>query len=169
MDASSRFDLHGDRVRPEWIDSMGHMNIAYYLLAYDRAIDGFFGAVGCGDDYKAREGHTFWTLELHITYERELRDGQPIGFDAQLLGFDDKRIHVFFRMVQAAEGYLASTLDASFIHVDFAARCSAPILPSARAMLERCWETHRLLPKPPQVGRVIGLKSGQPAGLATNA
>jgi acyl-CoA thioester hydrolase len=168
MTEPSPIDLPGGRVRPEWIDSMGHMNIAHYLLAYDDAIGGFFDAVGLGADYKARHGHTFWTLELHITYERELGEGEPYRFTAQLLGFDAKRMHVFFRMHRAEDDAIASTLDSSFIHVDFAARRSAPILPAARAALERCWDIHRLLPRPAQAGRVIGLKSGRPAGAAAH-
>ena len=28
-------EIHTERVRPEWIDHNGHMNVAYYLMAFD--------------------------------------------------------------------------------------------------------------------------------------
>ena len=30
---------HEDVVRPEWIDSNGHMNLAYYVVVFDLATD----------------------------------------------------------------------------------------------------------------------------------
>ena len=30
-------EIHTDRVRPEWIDHNGHMNVAFYLMAFDEA------------------------------------------------------------------------------------------------------------------------------------
>ena len=30
-------EIHTERVRPEWIDHNGHMNVAFYLMAFDEA------------------------------------------------------------------------------------------------------------------------------------
>ena len=43
------------RILPEWTDPNGHMNVAYYVLAFDRATDVFYDALGIGWDYVARE------------------------------------------------------------------------------------------------------------------
>ncbi len=34
------------KVLPEWIDHNGHMNLAYYVLAFDLATDKFFDGFG---------------------------------------------------------------------------------------------------------------------------
>ena len=34
------------KVLPEWIDHNGHMNLAYYVLAFDLATDEFFDGFG---------------------------------------------------------------------------------------------------------------------------
>lgn len=152
------------QVLPQWIDSMGHMNIACYVTAFDLGIDGFFKHIALFDDYKEREGHTFWVLELHLTYERELRLGEPFRITAQLLGYDDKRMQVMFFMHHAVHGTLCSTMDSIFIHVDFAARKSAPLLPTARRALEDLWQSQSQVPRPPQASRTIALKARRPAG-----
>ena len=150
-------------VLPEWIDSMGHMNIAFYVRAFDFGIDGFSRDIALFDDYKERLGHTFWVLELHVTYEHEMRLGEPFRITAQLLGYDDKRMQVMFFMHHAVHGYLCATMDSIFIHVDFNARRSAPLLPEARQALEEMWQVHARIPRPPQAGRAIALKGRRPA------
>ena len=36
------------RVEPSWIDYNGHMNMAYYHVLFDRAVEEGFGVVGLG-------------------------------------------------------------------------------------------------------------------------
>ena len=38
----------GGRVRKEWIDYNGHMNVAYYVLAFDLALDVLYERMGIG-------------------------------------------------------------------------------------------------------------------------
>src|SRR5690606_23591420 len=37
-------------VEPQWIDYNGHLNMAYYNVLFDRAVDQFFEALGIGPD-----------------------------------------------------------------------------------------------------------------------
>ena len=39
------------RVQPQWIDYNGHLNMAYYNVLFDRAVDEVFELLGCGVDY----------------------------------------------------------------------------------------------------------------------
>src|SRR5215831_18339166 len=39
------------RVEPTWIDYNGHLNMAYYNVLFDRAVDEAFELIGCGTDY----------------------------------------------------------------------------------------------------------------------
>jgi len=42
------------RVEPAWIDYNGHLNMAYYNVLFDRAVDEAFELIGCGLDYVKR-------------------------------------------------------------------------------------------------------------------
>ena len=42
-------------VKPEWIDHNGHMNVAFYVLAFDQATDQVYEPWGLGLDYPDRE------------------------------------------------------------------------------------------------------------------
>ena len=62
----------GFRVRAEWIDVNRHMNIAYYVLVFDQALDQAFPGMGFElERLKPINGSAF-TAELHVTYQREL-------------------------------------------------------------------------------------------------
>ena len=81
-----------------WLDDNGHMNVAYYVLAFDHACDDFLDTIGMTDAYRARSGGTTFAAELHITYQREVVAGDPLRFTSQLLGCEEKRIHFILHM-----------------------------------------------------------------------
>jgi acyl-CoA thioester hydrolase len=160
MQVDGLLELHRDRVRPEWIDYNGHMNVAYYVLAFDHATDAFLDYLGMGEAYRHDQNASVFTAEAHVTYERELRHGDPLRFQTQLLGYDRKRVHYFHTMYHDQDGYLAATNELMILHVDMAARRVAPMPDAALGVLASLNDRHETLPRPSQVGRVMGLAAG---------
>lgn len=157
LDIAAPLSLHRERVHPDWIDHNGHMNLAYYMLAFDHATDAFFDFVGLGVNYmKAHAGSTF-TLEAHITYNRELMVDAPLRVDTQLLAHDAKRLHYMHFMYHAEEGYLASTNELISLHVSMESRRSAPMPDKVLARLDKIAALHDTMPRPGQAGRVISI------------
>ena len=145
-------------VRPEWIDYNGHMNVAFYVAAFDEATDHFYEALGIGLSYKNNTDCSTFTLEGHITYDQEVMEGDPLIFTTYLLDCDAKRVHYIHEMHHAEKGYLASTNELIGIHIDMNARRSKEFPPELQANLQSALTAHRPIPKPPQVGRVIGIR-----------
>src|SRR3989442_10893449 len=156
-DLSAPFDRYRDRVRPEWIDYNGHMNMAYYLVVFDFATDEFLDWVGLDERHRRQHRVTTFCLEAHVTYHREVREGDPLRFITLLLGHDAKRIHYIHEMYHAQEGYLAATNELMSLHVSETTRRSAPMAAEILERLARIQAAHDALPRPPQVGRTIGL------------
>lgn len=153
--------LYQGAVRPEWIDYNGHMNVAYYVLAFDWATDAFFAFIGADESYVKQRGMSLFALEAHVTYQRELRAGDPLRVTTQLLGFDNKRLHYFHQMHHGTEGWLAATGEWLSLHVDLEARRAAPFPDDIATRLTALREAHAALAPPPEVGRVIGLSAGR--------
>jgi acyl-CoA thioester hydrolase len=149
--------LHRETVDPAWIDYNGHMNLAYYVLAFDHATDEFFDYIGLGTAYLDRNNCSTFTLETHVTYERELMAGDPMRFETQLLDHDVKRLHYMHFMYHDREGYLASTNELISLHVDMTQRRSSPMPQSVIERLDQVASSHGALPRPTQAGRVISL------------
>ena len=101
--------------------------MGYYLVVFDRATDAFLHQVGLTAELREGTGATTFTLEAHVNYLNELREGDPLRFTTRLLGFDHKRIHYFHEMYHATEGYLAATNELMSLHVNHSTRRSAPM------------------------------------------
>lgn len=157
MAIDAPLDVYRDVVRPEWIDSNGHMNMGYYLVVFDLATDEFMRWVGLDAAYRRTRRVTTFCLEAHVTYHREMREGDPMRFTTRLLDHDAKRLHYIHAMHHATDGYLASTNELMSLHVALETRRSTAMAADVLARLAAIQTAHDALPRPPQVGRVMGL------------
>ena len=146
------------RVEPNWIDYNGHLNMAYYNVLFDRAVDEVFELLGCGADY-VKSGFSTFTAEVHVRYLRELHDGDPVRVTFQLLDYDAKRMHYFEQLFHAEEGWVSATSENMSLHVDIAAKKVAPFPAQVERCLVRMKAAHAQLPRPEAVGRQITMPS----------
>ena len=114
------------QVLPEWIDINGHMNVAYYVLAFDLGIDGLWGEFGITDEHIQSNHSSTFAVESHVIYRRELKEDDRFIVTAQILAYDQKRIHQFQRMYHAQDGFLAATAEWMSLHVNMKTRRVAP-------------------------------------------
>ena len=144
-------------VRPEWIDNNGHMNMGYYVVVFDLATDEWMRVIGLDADHRRTHQVTTFCLEAHVTYHREVQEGDPLRFTTRLLAYDAKRIHYIHEMFHGDAGYLAATNELMSLHVSQKTRRGAPMAAEILERLGRIQHAHDRLPRPPQVGRVMGL------------
>ena len=146
-------------VQPQWIDYNGHMNVAYYVLAFDRAVDDFWVRLGITSEYvKTARGSTF-AVENHVTWQRELNESEPYLVTTQILAYDEKRIHQFQRMYHAEQKQLAATAEWMNLHVDLDSRKVTPWPDFVLAKLEQQVALQAGLPLPPEAGKMITVKN----------
>ncbi len=158
-------ELIEGEVQPEWIDYNGHMNVAYYVLAFDQAYDAFLDWLGMGQAFREQTGDSTFSAELHIRYLRELTQGEPYRITGQVLGSDAKRIHLFLQMYSRRSGELAATLEGMNLYVDLSVRKVAPMPDNIMAVLAELQVAHDKLPRPPEAGRGIAMPPPKdPAG-----
>ena len=157
MRIDAPLDAYRDVVRPEWIDHNGHMNMGYYVVVFDLATDEFMRWIGLDADHRDARRVTTFCLEAHVTYHREVREGDSLRFTTQLLAHDAKRLHYIHAMYHATDGYLAATNELMSLHVALDTRRSAAMAPDVLARLATVQAAHDALGRPPQVGRTIGL------------
>ncbi len=154
---STPFIAAPQKVEDQWIDYNGHFNMAYYNVLFDRACDQAFMTVGLGPEYVEETNCSFFTLETHVTYQRELHAGDEVTVTVQMLDYDAKRMHYFQEMHHATEGWLSATMEAICMHVDMTAKKSAPFPDDMRNRIAAMYEDHKDLKVPAQVGRRIGI------------
>src|SRR5579862_2109299 len=145
------------RVEPGWIDYNGHLNMAYYNVLFDRAVDEVYELLGLGPAYLEKHKHSTMVAEMHVRYLREVRETDPLRVTVQLLDCDAKRIHLFERLVHAEEGWLSATSENMTLHVDMTEKKVAPFPDTVMRALAEMKAAHAHLPMPEGAGRRVAM------------
>lgn len=158
-DLAQPLKLIETRVAPDWTDYNGHMTESRYLQLFGDASDALLLWAGVDAAYHARGG-SYYTVETHIMHRQEVRAGEPIHVTTQLLASDEKRLHVFHRIVHTTSGDVLASAEQMLLHVDTNARKAAAAEPDAAAKLAELAAAHRALERPRDAGRAVGQKRG---------
>jgi acyl-CoA thioester hydrolase len=146
-----------DVVRPEWIDSNGHMNLAYYVVVFDLATDKLYATLGVGDAYREATGNSCFTAETHTLYEREVHVGDRLLIHTWLLGADAKRLHYFHELFHADSGERSAVQELMALHIDMRTRRVAPFPEEQHVNLQSAIAKHAPAEQPKGVGRRIAM------------
>jgi acyl-CoA thioester hydrolase len=145
-------------ILPEFIDTNGHMNVGYYALLFDRALDLPWARLGIYSQQILASGYSTFALQSHLPYKRELRLGDALDFDILLLDYDPKRVHYLMRMLHRQERWVAATCEQLSICMDMNARRSTSWPPEALAHIAALHAAHAARPRPAEVGQAIGIR-----------
>ncbi len=146
-------------VLPEWVDYNGHATESSYLLMASHAADELLGSIGIDAKY-LRQGGSYYTVETHICHLDEAKAGDRLEVTTQVLGADEKRIHIFVRIMRGET--LLATTEQMLLHVDTNAGRATPAPPDVLERVQELVDAHSALPWPERAGRRIGLPSGTP-------
>lgn len=150
--------ITGGTVLPAWIDYNGHMNVAYYTLALDAAIDEFLEhTLGVGVTFTEAAGQGPYALQAAYHYLGELLEGEAFDVTVRMHDHDAKRMHLFVEMF-AASGAPAATLEGLLMNVDHKTRRGAAYPDWAQTRMARMLADHAVLPTAPQIGAPIGIR-----------
>jgi acyl-CoA thioester hydrolase len=107
------------KIIEDWTDYNGHMNVAYYVLIFDR-----FGAEILNEKFKMGEHSAKTTkkstmvVESHITYNQEVKEGDEVDVNLTYCNHDKKRLLYKFEMIHKEKNYLAATMEILALYVD---------------------------------------------------
>lgn len=147
-------------IRTEWIDYNGHLNLAYYVLVFDWATDALWAPIGLGDQFRAA-GHATFAAESHILYRAELVEGEAVVIDSQILGVDEKRLHVAHEMRRVRDDAVSAQQELMYLGVSLATRRAAPWPAAVLGLLRAAEAAHAPLPRPGWVGRRVAMPAGR--------
>ncbi|MEL7462739.1 MAG: thioesterase family protein [Pseudomonadota bacterium] len=146
-------------VQPDWIDYNGHMNVAFYTLAFDKAFDEFLEDwIGTGVTFVERSRFGPMALQSQVCFLGELLEGEAFHVRFWLVDHDDKRMHVFCQMIAEKDGSVAATYESLGMNVDLEARRGAPYPGWAVERMDRLMSAQKDHERPKQLGQVIGIR-----------
>ena len=112
-------NLSSQKILSDWIDYNGHMNVAYYLLIFDKfGADNLNNIFNMGEHSAKTSGMSTMMVETNITYNQELKLDDEVDINLLYFDHDKKRLQYKFEMIHKNKKYLASTFEALALYVD---------------------------------------------------
>ncbi|SDD77321.1 thioesterase family protein [Paraburkholderia lycopersici] len=122
--------IYRDTVRAEWVDYNGHLRDAFYMLIYSYATDALLDAIGLDAAQREARGRSMYTLEAHLNYLHEIKEGVPVRVEVRVIEHDAKRVRVYLEMFAddlAGQGAVpVSASEQLLLHVDRSGPRAAP-------------------------------------------
>lgn len=126
--AEAGLRIASTRIARRWTDHNGHMNLAAYLVLFDRGFARFCDRVGIGPKQLDRTGRTIFVAETHLVYRQELTLGEQVGIGLRVLALGPRKMHSYLSMVRLGDGQIVCINEKMDLCVDLASRraCAFP-------------------------------------------
>ena len=135
----------------DYLDMMGHMNIAWYLHLFMRATGGVFEMIGLNHAYMESQHAGTFALETHTRYLSEVRVDHHITLRTRFIDRSPKRLHLLHFMFNNDKQDVASTYEVISAHIDMNIRRMAPYPPFIADKFDAILAEHRALDWPPPI------------------
>jgi acyl-CoA thioester hydrolase len=146
-----------DTVRAEWVDYNGHLRDASYMLIFSLATDVLIDLIGLPDAERKARRRSIYTLEAHIHYLHEIKEGAQVRVDMRLLGHDAKRLHLYLEMFSGGRDEPVAAGEQMLLHVDTGGPRAIAFDHDVQSRVEALAHAHAALPAARFAGHVIGL------------
>lgn len=149
------------RIARKWTDHNGHMNLAAYLVLFDRCFARFCDRIGIGPRQMETTGRTIFVAETHLLYRAELKLGDQVGVGLRVLALGARKMHSYLSMVRLADGEIVCVNEKMDLCVDLQSRRATAFPKNAANQLARTHARESDLAPAEWASRRVMMNSGQ--------
>ena len=106
------------KIIKEWTDYNGHMNLSYYILAFDMGAEVFLSKFQMGEHSAKTTKKSTMVVETHTTYNNEVKESEEVDVFISHLDHDKKRIHYKLEMYKKGTNTLSATTEVLSLYMD---------------------------------------------------
>ena len=110
--------LKTEKIKKEWTDYNGHLNVAYYVYIFDIASDIMLDKFKMGGEAAKKDKKSTFVVEMHTNYNQEVRLDEEVEVYLTHLDHDKKRIHYRVSMFHKEKKYLTATNEVLSLYID---------------------------------------------------
>ena len=146
-------------VLKEWIDYNGHMNVAFYTLAFDNSLDEFLeNTIGIGETHAFQNQQGPFVLQSHYHYLNEMSLDEKFNVRLLVVDCDEKKMHLCLDIFSIKQNKVIAVSETVLINVNLAIRKTEKYPIWAYNRLLKLKKTHQNGKFPSVLGKPIGLK-----------
>ena len=109
-------------VKQEWVDYNDHMNMAYYVLIFDQALEVALEKFKMGESSAKDLNRSTMVVETNTKYLSEVKQGEEIDIHMTYFDHDKKRLHIKMEMIEKSKKKISATIEWISLYIDLGKR-----------------------------------------------
>ena len=110
--------LSTTKIINDWTDYNGHMNLAFYILVFDKGAEEILSKFKMGEQSAKTTKKSTMAVESHTTYINEVKENQEVNVYLSYFDHDKKRLHYKLEMYEKSKNILSSTTEVLSLYID---------------------------------------------------
>ena len=110
------------KISKEWVDYNSHLNMAYYVLIFDKAWEVMLEKFQMGETSAKTTKKSTMVVETHTTYNNEVKENEEVDIYCTFFDHDKKRLHLKCEMIEKKTKKLAATTESLSLYIDLEKR-----------------------------------------------
>ncbi len=106
----------------EWTDYNGHMNLAFYILVFDKGAEKILSKFKMGEQSAKTTKKSTMAVESHTTYNNEVKENEEVDVYLSYFNHDKKRLHYKLEMYEKSKNILSATTEVLSLYIDLNVR-----------------------------------------------
>ena len=99
------------KITKDWVDYNNHLNMAYYVLIFDKAWEVMLEKFQMGETSAKETNKSTMVVETHTTYNNEVKENEDVDVFLTYLDHDKKRLHYKLEMIEKSTQKLSATIE----------------------------------------------------------
>ena len=109
-------------IKKEWTDYNQHLNMAYYVLIFDKAWEVILEKFKMGEHSAKTTKMSTMVVETHTEYINEIKEGEKVEILVTFFDHDKKRLHFRLEMIEKNTKKISATMEWISLYVDLKVR-----------------------------------------------
>jgi len=105
-------------INKEWTDYNNHLNMAYYVLIFDKAWEVMLEKFQMGEKSAKTTKRSTMVVETHTTYNNEVKEGDEVEIVLTYFDHDKKRLHFKLEMIEKKTKKISATIEMLALYID---------------------------------------------------
>ena len=114
--------LKSQKIIKEWVDYNNHLNMAYYILIFDQALEVMLEKFKMGADSAKNEKKSTMVVETKTKYINEVQEGNEVDILLTFFDHDKKRLHLKMEMVEKNTKKILASIEWLSLYVNLETR-----------------------------------------------
>jgi len=110
--------LKTTKIINEWTDYNGHMNLAFYILVFDKGAEEILSKFKMGERSAKTTKKSTMAVESHTAYNNEVKENEEVDVYLSYFDHDKKRLHYKLEMYEKSKNILSATTEVLSLYID---------------------------------------------------